>query len=83
MQKEHPLLDDMWKIREVDLSAIDVPAFIVSPSLIFISQQVADWGNDLHTRGTLEGYKQISSKQKWLEVHGRKKWVTTRGNMAD
>jgi predicted acyl esterase len=29
MRKEHPLLDDLWKIREVDLSAIDVPAFIV------------------------------------------------------
>jgi hypothetical protein len=29
MQKEHPLLDELWKIREVDLKAIDVPAFIV------------------------------------------------------
>lgn len=64
MREEHPLLDELWKIREVDLSAIDVPAFIV-----------ADWGNDLHTRGTLEAYKRISSKDKWLEVHGRKKWV--------
>jgi predicted acyl esterase len=29
MRDEHPLLDDLWKIREPDLSAIDVPAFIV------------------------------------------------------
>lgn len=29
MQKEHPLLNELWKIREVDLKAIDVPAFIV------------------------------------------------------
>ena len=29
IQEEHPLLDEIWKIREVDLSAIDVPAFIV------------------------------------------------------
>jgi len=31
LTKEHPLLDDLWKIREVDLKAIDVPAFIVRP----------------------------------------------------
>jgi hypothetical protein len=41
-----------------------VPAYIV-----------AGWGDHgLHTRGTIEGYRQISSKDKWLEVHGRKKW---------
>ena len=63
LQQEHPLLDEHWKIREVDLEAIDVPMFVV-----------ADWGCDLHTRGTIEAYKRISSEQKWLEVHGRKKW---------
>ena len=35
MQREHPLLDDLWKIRQVDLPAIDVPAFIVLPQLCF------------------------------------------------
>lgn len=25
-------------------------------------------------RGTLEGFKNIQSKEKWLEVHGEKKW---------
>jgi putative CocE/NonD family hydrolase len=29
----------------------------------------------MHTRGTLEGFKRIASEQKWLEVHGRKKWA--------
>ena len=28
----------------------------------------------LHLRGTLEGFKHIKSKDKWLEVHGQKKW---------
>ena len=63
LQKEHPLLDEYWKVREVDLEAIEVPTFVV-----------ADWGCDLHTRGTIEAYKRISSEHKWLEVHGRKKW---------
>ena len=43
---------------------IVVPAFIV-----------ASWGDQgLHTRGTLEGFKHMASQQKWLEIHGRKKW---------
>ena len=36
---------------------------------------VASWSDQgLHTRGTLEGFKRIASKHKWLRVHGRKKW---------
>ena len=37
---------------------------------------VASWTDQgLHTRGTLEGFKRIASREKWLEVHGRKKWA--------
>ena len=36
-------------------------------------EETVCWSID--TRGTLEGYKRISSRQKWLEVHGRKKWA--------
>lgn len=64
MYADHPLFDDYWKSLAPDLSRVEVPAFIV-----------ASWSDQgLHTRGTLEGYRQISSKQKWLLVHGRKKW---------
>jgi hypothetical protein len=42
-----------------------VPAFVV-----------ASWSDQgLHTGGTLEGFRRISSQEKWLEVHGRKKWA--------
>ena len=62
--KEHPLLDDYWRAKSADLSKITAPAYIV-----------ADWGDQgLHTRGTIEGFRQASSEYKWLEVHGRKKW---------
>ncbi len=62
--KEHPLLDDYWRGKSADLSKITAPAYIV-----------ADWGDQgLHTRGTIEGFRQASSQHKWLEVHGRKKW---------
>ena len=44
---------------------MDVPLFVVS-----------SWADHaIHTRGTLEAYKRAGSKQKWLEIHGRKKWM--------
>jgi predicted acyl esterase len=64
MQKLHPLYDDYWADKNADLSKITVPAFVV-----------ASWtDHGLHNRGTIEGFKQISSEEKWLLVHGRKKW---------
>ncbi len=60
----HPLYDAYWKSKEYDLAGIDVPAFVV-----------ASWSDQgLHTRGTLEAFKKMSSREKWLEVHGQKKW---------
>jgi putative CocE/NonD family hydrolase len=64
MVENHPFYDDYWRSKTCDLSRIDVPAYVV-----------ASWADQgLHTRGTLEAFKQMSSKQKWLEVHGRRKW---------
>jgi putative CocE/NonD family hydrolase len=65
MAREHPLFDDYWASKNADLAKITVPAFVV-----------ASWSDHgLHTRGSLEGFKKIASKDKWLRVHGRKKWV--------
>ena len=64
MAKRHPFLDAYWATKQADLGRITVPAYVV-----------ASWGDQgLHTRGTLEAFKRISSEQKWLEIHGRKKW---------
>lgn len=61
----HPLYDAYWRSKEVDLSAIDVPAYVV-----------ASWSDQgLHTRGTIEAWRHMSSTRKWLEVHGEKKWA--------
>jgi len=61
----HALHDAYWRSKEVNLEAIETPAFVV-----------ASWADQgLHTRGTLEVYKRMSSRQKWLEVHGQKKWA--------
>ena len=64
MQKEHHMFDAYQQSKAVDLLKITCPAYVV-----------ADWGDQgLHTRGSLRGFSEVSSKQKWLEVHGQKKW---------
>jgi predicted acyl esterase len=60
----HPLYDSYWADRAPDLSKIEVPVYAV-----------VDWGDQgIHTRGTIEGFKQVASRDKWLEVHGQYKW---------
>jgi predicted acyl esterase len=62
--REHAFFDEYWRSKVADLERIDVPAFVV-----------ASWSDHgVHTRGTLEGFKRMGSRQKWLEVHGGKKW---------
>jgi putative CocE/NonD family hydrolase len=64
MAKEHPFFDDYWVSKNADLTKITVPAFIV-----------ASWSDHgLHTRGTLEAFRKIASTDKYLLIHGRKKW---------
>jgi len=64
MVKAHPLWDAYWETKRANLKNITAPAYIV-----------ASWtDHGLHTRGTLQGFREISSKEKWLEIHGRKKW---------
>jgi hypothetical protein len=62
----HPLDDAFWAGKRPNLEAIDVPALVC-----------AGWSDHgLHTRGSLLGYEQIGSREKWLFTHGRRKWET-------
>jgi uncharacterized protein len=62
---DHPLWDDYWASKSQDLEGIACPAFFV-----------ASWSDQgLHTRGTLEAYKAAQSSEKFLLVHGQKKWA--------
>ena len=64
MISDHPFYDDYWKTKAADLEKIRVPAYVV-----------ASWcDHGLHTRGTIEGFRQMASEHKWLEVHSQKKW---------
>lgn len=55
---------DYWRQFDCDLKNIDVPALICA--------SFSDQG--CHTRDTFEGFKQISSRDKWLFSHRRPKW---------
>lgn len=59
-----PLDDPYYADKYGQLHEIGIPAYVV-----------ASWSDHgLHTRGTLAAYSAIGSEQKWLEVHGQKKW---------
>ena len=63
--KAHPLIDDFWRSKALDLEAITQPAYVV-----------ASWSDQaLHLRGTIEAWRRMASEEKWLEVHGQKKWA--------
>jgi len=62
--RNHPLLDEYYRERTPDLSAITVPVL-----------SATNWAHHLHTRGGFEGYAGVAGEQKWLEVHGLQHWV--------
>ncbi len=62
----HPLDDAYWASKRPLLEKIDVPALVC-----------ASWSDQgLHTRGSIAAFERISSRQRWLFTHGRKKWET-------
>ncbi|MCB5426424.1 CocE/NonD family hydrolase [Altererythrobacter sp. CC-YST694] len=63
--KAHPLIDEYWESKLLDLEGITQPAYFV-----------ASWSDQgLHLRGTIEAWRRCSSEQKWLDIHGQKKWA--------
>jgi predicted acyl esterase len=63
MIQKYPLVNAYWEDKAAKLEKIDVPAYVV-----------ASWTNMIHTHGTLEGFRRISSKDKWLRVHNTQEW---------
>ena len=71
-RQAHPLDDAYWASKRPVLENIEAPALIC-----------ASWSDHgLHTRGSIEAFERISSRQKWLFTHGRKKWETFYGEEA-
>jgi len=57
--RAHPLLDEYYRERTPRLDQVSVPLLAS-----------ADWSDhDLHLRGTVRGFGEASSPDRWLEVH--------------
>jgi predicted acyl esterase len=62
MAKEYPLMNAYWADKVPDFKKITVPAYIT-----------VGW-NHFHNRGATNGFRQISSTQKWLRSHRDFEW---------
>ena len=63
MIEKYPLMNSYWESKIAKFGDIEVPAYIV-----------ASYNSQMHTRGTLEAFGDIGSKEKWLRVHNTQEW---------
>ena len=63
IMNETPLMNDYWRDKAADLESIVTPAYIA-----------ASYTNPIHTNGSIEGWKRISSENKWLRIHNTGEW---------
>jgi predicted acyl esterase len=54
---KYPLMNAYWEDRIARVENIEIPAYVVASY------------NPLHTHGTFDAYRRISSPDKWLRVH--------------
>lgn len=64
--RRRPLRDEWWQALAPDLERITVPALICG--------SFSD--NNLHSRGSIEGFERISSVERHLVTHRSGKWAT-------
>ena len=62
MAMKYPLINNYWRDKTPKMENIEVPAYIC-----------AGWSH-IHLRGTVNVYKNISSKQKWIRFHREFEW---------
>ncbi|MGP3535039.1 CocE/NonD family hydrolase [Microbacterium sp. RD1] len=66
LMRRHPLIDGAWNGRDARLEDIEVPALVCAS----FSDQ------NLHTRGSFQGFLRIGSSEKRLYTHRGPKWAT-------
>jgi len=58
-----PLMNEYWDDKYAKFEQITCPAYVT-----------ASYTSPLHTHGTFEGFRRISSEDKWLRVHNMQEW---------
>ncbi len=64
MMDKYPLYNAYWEDKTWNFENITCPAYIV-----------ASVGSQMHCRGAFDGYRRISTPDKWLRMHNRQEWV--------
>ena len=72
MVRRHPNMNSYWEDKIPRLQNIEVPAYVVG-----------SWTNLIHGIGTLAGFRQIASSDKWLRVHNSHEWTDYYKNVDD
>ena len=63
MMRKYPLMNAYWADKAAQLERVRVPAYVV-----------ASYSSELHTRGSIDGFRRISSPDKWLRIHNTQEW---------
>ncbi len=63
MMEKYPLFNTYWEDKAAKIEKIEVPAYVV-----------ASYTNPMHSNGTIEGYRGIASREKWLRIHNTMEW---------
>ncbi|OMD79749.1 MULTISPECIES: CocE/NonD family hydrolase [Paenibacillus] len=63
MARKYPLMNGYWRDKIPDFSKITIPCYCT-----------AGWSH-FHLRGSIQGYRKIKTKQKWLRVHRDFEWA--------
>ncbi len=58
MAEKYPYMNAYWEGKRVDPADIDIPAYVV-----------ASYCNANHTRGTIDMFRGLASREKWLRIH--------------
>lgn len=62
MLKKHPLMSPFWEDKIADVERIEVPAYVVNTF------------NHFHSFGTLDAFRRMRSKNKWLRISNQFEW---------
>lgn len=63
MMRKYPLMNEYWADKAAEFELCRVPAYVV-----------ASYSSELHSRGSIEGFRRISSPEKWLRIHNTQEW---------
>lgn len=74
MLKKYPLINEYWDDKVAKLSDVTIPAYVV-----------ASWTHSIHTKNSINGFRELGSTDKWLRIHNTHEWgdLDTKENADD